>query len=149
MTKIEGDYEPSAFDWVRNQVEEYEASGGTRANTLRDTGQPVIVVTMRGAASGKVRKIALMRVEHDGEYALVGSMGGAPKDPLWVRNLRAYPNEVTIQDGPEPFPVEVREVDGAERDAWWERSVAAFPSYADYQQKTERRIPVFVARRRA
>ena len=148
MTKIEGDYEPSAFEWVRNQVEEYEASGGTRANTLRDTGQPIIVVTMRGAKSGKVRKIALMRVEHDGEYALIGSMGGAPKDPVWVHNLRADPNAVTIQDGPEPFAVDVREVDGAERDAWWERSVAAFPNYAEYQQRTERRIPVFVARRR-
>ena len=149
MTKIEGDYEPSAFDWVRNQVEEYEASGGTRANTLRDTGLPVIVVTMRGAKSGKVRKIALMRVEHDGEYALIGSMGGAPKDPVWVHNLRANPTEVTVQDGPEPFPVDLREVDGPEREEWWERSVAAFPNYAEYQQKTERRIPVFVARRRA
>jgi deazaflavin-dependent oxidoreductase (nitroreductase family) len=148
MTKIEGEYEPSAFEWVRNQVEEYEASGGTRANTLRDTGQPVVVVTMRGAKSSKVRKIALMRVEHDGAYALIGSMGGAPKDPVWVHNLRANPNDVTVQDGPEPFPVEVREVDGDERAAWWERSVAAFPNYAEYQQRTERRIPVFVASRR-
>src|SRR4051794_27283674 len=145
MTSIEGDYEPSAFEWVRNQVDEYEGSGGTRANTLRDTGMPIIIVTMRGATSGKVRKIALMRVEHDGEYALIGSMGGAPKDPVWVHNLRANPTEIMIQDGPEPFAVDVREVDGDERAAWWERSVAAFPNYAEYQQRTERRIPVFVA----
>jgi deazaflavin-dependent oxidoreductase (nitroreductase family) len=96
-----------------------------------------------------VRKIALMRVEHDGEYALVGSMGGAPKDPVWVHNLRANPNEVLIQDGPEPFPVDLREVDGDERAVWWERAVAAFPNYAEYQQKTERRIPVFIAKRRS
>jgi len=149
MTKIEGDYEPSAFGWVREQVEEYERSGGKVADTLRDTGMAIIVVTMRGNKSGKVRKIALMRVEHDGEYALVGSMGGAPKDPVWVHNLRANPNEVTLQDGPEPFAVTVREVDGDERAAWWERSVAAFPNYAEYQERTERRIPVFVASRRS
>lgn len=149
MTKIEGEYEPSAFEWVRNQVEEYEASGGKQADTLRDTGMAIIVVTMRGAKTGKVRKIALMRVEHDGEYALVGSMGGAPKDPVWVHNLRANPNEVTVQDGPEPFAVDLREVDGDERAEWWERSVAAFPNYAEYQQRTERRIPVFIARRRS
>jgi deazaflavin-dependent oxidoreductase (nitroreductase family) len=149
MTKIEGEYEPSAFEWVRDQVEEYERSGGTQADTLRDTGMAIIVVTMRGAKTGKVRKIALMRVEHDGEYALVGSMGGAPKDPVWVHNLRANPNEVLIQDGPEPFPVDLREVDGDERAVWWERAVAAFPNYAEYQQKTERRIPVFIAKRRS
>jgi F420H(2)-dependent quinone reductase len=149
MAAIEGEYEASAFEWVRNQVEEYEASGGTRANTLRDTGLPIIVVTMRGNKSGKVRKIALMRVEHDGEYALVGSMGGAPKDPVWVHNLRAAPDEVLLQDGPEPFPVELREVEGDERAEWWERCVAAFPNYAEYQTRTERRIPVFIARRRA
>jgi F420H(2)-dependent quinone reductase len=149
MTSLQGDYEPSTFDWVRDQVDEYEASGGTRANTLRDTGMPVIVVTMRGAKTGKVRKIALMRVEHEGEYALIGSMGGAPKDPVWVHNLRADPTSVAIQDGPEPFPVEVREIDGDERAEWWERSVAAFPSYAEYQQRTERRIPVFIARPRS
>jgi deazaflavin-dependent oxidoreductase (nitroreductase family) len=148
MPEIEGEYEPSAFGWVRDQVEQYERSGGTQADTLRDTGMAIIVVTMRGNKTGKVRKIALMRVEHDGEYALVGSMGGAPKDPVWVHNLRANPDEVTIQDGPEPFAVDVREVDGDERAAWWERAVAAFPNYAEYQQKTERRIPVFVARRR-
>src|SRR4051794_11318820 len=96
---VQGEYVPSAVGWVRNQVEAYEASGGREANTLRDTGMPVIIVTMRGNKSGNVRKIALMRVEHDGEYALVGSMGGAPKDPVWVRNLRANPDEVAIQDG--------------------------------------------------
>jgi deazaflavin-dependent oxidoreductase (nitroreductase family) len=143
---IEGEYEPSAMAWVRDQVAEYEASGGTRANTLRDTGIPVAIFTMRGASSGKVRKIALMRVEHDGEYALVGSYGGAPKDPAWVANLRAHP-QIEVQDGPEPFDAAVREVDGDERAAWWERAVAVFPTYDEYQAKTERRIPVFVATR--
>jgi deazaflavin-dependent oxidoreductase (nitroreductase family) len=142
---LEGEYEPSPAQWVRDQVEAYESSGGTRGNTLRDTGLPVVIVTMRGRTSGKVRKIALMRVEHDGEYALVGSMGGAPTDPVWVANLRADPDAVTVQDGPEPFDVHVREVTGAEREQWWERAVAAFPNYAEYQQRTERVIPVFVA----
>lgn len=141
---IEGEYEPSAFDWVRDQVAEYEASGGARANTLRDTGIPVIIVTMRGKASGKVRKIALMRVEHEGKYALVASYGGRPDHPAWYGNLVADPN-VTIQDGPEPHDFVVREVTGDERAAWWERSVAVFPTYAEYQQKTERVIPVLVA----
>src|SRR5437879_3004175 len=141
---LEGEYAPSTRDWVREQVEAYEASGGQRASTLRDTGLPVVIVTARGNKSGKVRKIALMRVEHDGEYALVGSVGGAPKHPVWVYNLRANPNEVELQDGAEPFPVGVREVEGDERRAWWARAVAAFPPYAEYQQRTERRIPVFV-----
>ena len=144
---LQGDYEPSAFGWVRDQVDEYERSGGKQADTLRDTGMAIIVVTMRGNKTGKVRKIALMRVEHDGEYALVGSMGGAPKDPVWVHNLRANPNEVFVQDGPEPFPVDLREVDGDERTAWWDRAVAAYPPYAEYQERTERRIPVFIASR--
>src|SRR3954469_2712853 len=134
---IEGTYVPSAQQWVRDQVEEYERSGGQRANTLRDTGLPVIIVTMRGKESGDVRKIALMRVEHNGEYALVGSMGGAPKNPVWVYNLTADPY-VTIQDGPEPFEAEVREITGDERAAWWERAVAAYPPYAEYQTRTER-----------
>ena len=145
---LEGVYEPSPAQWVRDQVEAYESSGGTRGNTLRDTGLPVIVVTMRGKDSGKLRKVPLMRVEHDGEYALIGSMGGAPKDPVWVRNLRADPDAVAIQDGPEPFDVEVREVSGAERDEWWTRAVAAFSNYAEYQQRTDRVIPVFIASRR-
>ena len=142
---IEGTYVPSAQQWVRDQVEAYESSGGQRGNILRDTGLPVIIVTMRGKNSGDVRKIALMRVEHNGEYALVGSMGGAPKNPVWVYNLRAHPDEVMIQDGPEPFDVTVREITGDERAEWWERAVAAFPNYAQYQKKTDRTIPVFIA----
>ena len=142
---LHGEYVPSALGWVREQVEVYEASGGREGSTLRDTGLPVIIVTMRGATTGNVRKIALMRVEHDGEYALVGSKGGAPKDPVWVRNLRENPDEVMIQDGPEPFPVGIRQISGDERAVWWERAVKAFPPYADYQQKTDREIPVFVA----
>jgi deazaflavin-dependent oxidoreductase (nitroreductase family) len=142
---IEGEYVPSAMAWVREQIETYERTGGREANTLRDTGIPIIIVTMRGATSGKVRKIALMRVEHDGSYALVASKGGAPDNPDWYRNLLAHPDEVLIQDGPQPFRARVREIEGAERDAWWVRSVAVFPTYADYQARTERLIPVLVA----
>jgi deazaflavin-dependent oxidoreductase (nitroreductase family) len=145
---VQGDYVPSPAQWVRDQVEAYERSGGQQANTLRDTGLPVIIVTMRGNKSGKVRKIALMRVEHDGEYALVASKGGAPEHPVWYYNLTAKPDEVTIQDGPEPFEARVRQVAGEERAAWWERAVAAFPPYAEYQMKTDREIPVFVASRK-
>jgi F420H(2)-dependent quinone reductase len=145
---IEGEYEPSPWDWVREQVEAYERSGGREGNTLRDTGLPVVIVTSRGRHSGKVRKTPLMRVEHGGEYALVASMGGAPTHPVWYHNLMADPANVTIQDGPEPFPVTVREASGDERAEWWERAVAAFPPYAEYQQKTERQIPVLVASRR-
>jgi deazaflavin-dependent oxidoreductase (nitroreductase family) len=141
---IEGEYEPSALDWVREQVAEYEASGGRRANTLRDTGIPVIIVTMRGHRSGMVRKIALMRVEHDGQYALVASYGGRPANPGWYANLVADPT-VTIQDGPEPHDFVVSEVTGAERDLWFERAVAVFPTYAEYQAKTDRVIPILVA----
>ena len=144
---LEGEYEPSTAQWVRDQVEAYEASGGQRANTLRDTSIPIIVVTSRGNKSGKLRKTPLMRVEHDGEYALVGSVGGAPKHPVWVYNLRADPTAVTIQDGPEPFDVTVREVEGDERAEWWDRAVAVFPNYAQYQERTDRHIPVFVATR--
>ena len=146
---LQGEYAPSAAQWVRDQVEAYERSGGREANTLRDTGLPVVIVTMRGNKSGKVRKVALMRVEHDGEYALVASKGGAPKHPVWYYNLKADPDEVTVQDGPEPFGVSVREVSGTEREQWWERAVAAYPPYAEYQMRTDRRIPVFVATRRA
>ena len=141
---IEGEYEPSTLEWVRDQVAEYEASGGTRANTLRETGIPVIIVTMRGHRSGKVRKIALMRVEHDGAYALVASYGGAPSNPAWYGNLVADP-AVTIQDGPEPHDYVVREVTGDERREWFDRAVAVFPNYAEYQAKTDRVIPVLVA----
>lgn len=145
---LEGEYEPSTFQWVRDQVAEYEASGGQRANTLRDTGLPVIIVTTKGNKTGKIRKLALMRVEHDGEYALVASLGGAPKHPVWYHNLKADPTALMIQDGPEPFDAEAREVTGDEKAEWWERAVKAFPPYAEYQAKTDRVIPVFVAKRR-
>jgi F420H(2)-dependent quinone reductase len=146
---IDGTYEPSPSEWVRDQVEAYERSGGTEANTLRDTGLPVVVVTTKGNKSGKVRKTPLMRVEHEGEYALVASRGGAPTHPVWYYNLLADPENVQIQDGPEPNDYAVREVAGDERQLWWDRAVAAFPPYAEYQQKTERQIPVFVATRRS
>jgi F420H(2)-dependent quinone reductase len=145
---LEGEYEPSTAKWVRDQVEEYEASGGQRANTLRDTGLPVIIVTSRGNKSGKIRKTPLMRVEHDGEYLLVASQGGAPTHPVWYHNLKADPDAVTIQDGPAPFDVTVRELSGDERATWWQRAVAAYPPYAEYQARTERVIPVFLATRR-
>ncbi len=145
----DGEYEPSPATWVRDQVAEYEASGGQRANTLMDTGLPVVIVTTRGNKSGKIRKMPLMRVEHDGEYALVASQGGAPEHPVWYYNLKADPQGVRIQDGPEPVDVEVRELDGDERALWWRRAVDAYPPYAEYQQKTERTIPVFLATRRA
>ena len=145
---LEGDYEPSPAQWVRDQVAAYERSGGREANTLRDTGLPIIVVTTRGNRSGKIRKTPLMRVEHNGEYALVASKGGAPEHPVWYYNLKANPDAVKIQDGPEPFAAEVREVNGDERAAWWQRAVAAYPPYAEYQAKTTRQIPVFVARPR-
>ncbi len=146
---LQGEYVPSAAQWVRDQVEAYERSVGQEATTLRDTGLPVIIVTMRGNRSRNIRKIALMRVEHAGEYALVASKGGASTHPVWYYNLVANPDEVTIQDGREPFEVRVREVNGDERGVWWERAVAAYPPYADYQKKTDRQIPVFVATRTA
>ena len=142
---IDGEYVPSPAGWVRNQVDKYEASGGREANTLLDTGLPIVVVTMRGNKSGKIRKVPLMRVEHDGEYALVASMGGAPKHPVWYFNLKADPEGVTIQDGAEPVAVSVREIEGDEKAEWWKRAVAVYPPYADYQARTEREIPVFVA----
>lgn len=145
MADLRGTYVPSTSAWVRDQVETYERSGGTEANTLGDTGIPVIIVTMRGAATGAVRKIALMRVEHGGAYALVASKGGAPEDPHWVRNLEAHPDEVVIQDGPTPFPVRVRRLEGSERTTWWERAVAVFPRYEEYRAATTRVIPVFLA----
>ena len=139
------DYVPSTQQWVRDQVELYERTGGREGNSLRDTGLPVIIVTMKGRSSGSIRKIALMRIEHDGEYALVASMGGAPSNPGWYHNLIAHPDDVMIQDGPEPNDFTVRVLEGAERAEWWAKSVAAFPTYAEYQQKTDRQIPVFVA----
>lgn len=146
---LEGEYEPSPSEWVRDQVAEYESSGGQRANTLMDTGLPIVIVTTRGNKSGKIRKTALMRVEHDGEYALVASKGGAPAHPVWYYNLIADPEVVTVQDGPEPLDVVVRQLSGDERATWWDRAVAAYPPYAEYQTKTVREIPVFVASRKA
>ena len=140
---VAGEYEPSPEKWVRDQVERYEATGGREANTLRDTGLPIVVFTTRGRKSGKLRKTPLMRVEHDGLYLAVGSQGGSPEDPKWVANFRADP-AVELQDGPVRQPMIAREISGEERDQWWQRAVAAFPPYADYQQKTSRVIPVFV-----
>lgn len=146
---LDGEYEPSAQAWVREQVEAYERSAGQQANTLRDTGLPIIVVTMRGRRSGKLRKIALMRVEHNGEYAFVASKGGAPEHPEWYLNLVEHPDQVVVQDGAEPFDATVREISGAEREDWWQRSVQAYPPYAEYQAKTDRLIPVLLAAPRA
>ena len=141
---LTGEYVPSSHQWVRDQVSLYEGSGGTEGTTLGDTGLPVVIVTSLGARSGKVRKTPLMRVEHHGCYALVASQGGAPTHPFWYHNLLAHP-EVELQDGPSKRTYSVRLVEGEEKAAWWERSVAAFPPYAEYQEKTEREIPVFVA----
>ena len=138
---LEGEYEPSTQQWVRDQVDTYERSGGTEGTTMR--GMPVIILTSKGARTGTLRKTPLMRVEHDGRYAAVASLGGAPTHPVWYHNLVAEPR-VELQDGPVKRDMVAREVSGAERDEWWERSVAAYPDYADYQAKTERRIPVFV-----
>jgi F420H(2)-dependent quinone reductase len=142
---VQGEYEPSPAAWVRDQVEAYERSGGREASTLRDTGLPVVIVTMRGNKSGKIRKNALMRVEHDGEYVLVASKGGAPDHPQWYYNLKAHPDEVMIQDGTQPRRMKVRERSGDERATWWKRAVAAYPPYAQYQERTSRQIPVFLA----
>lgn len=144
---LTGEYEPSPSDWVRQQVETYERTNGREGATLLDTGLPVIIVTSRGHRSGKLRKTPLMRVEHGGEYALVASKGGAPEHPEWYHNLVADPTAVMIQDGPEPWDAVVRRVEGDERTEWYERAVAAFPPYAEYQEKTDRQIPVFIASR--
>jgi deazaflavin-dependent oxidoreductase (nitroreductase family) len=143
---IQGEYEPSAWDWVREQVDAYERSDGREAGTFADTGLPVVIITTTGNKTGKVRKMALMRVEHDGEYALVASVGGAPKHPVWYYNLAADPH-IVLQDGADRFDATVREVSGEERSTWWERAVAAYPDYAVYQERTTRVIPVFVATR--
>ena len=128
---------------MREQVEQYEGSGGTQGTTLRETGLAVVVVTNRGARSGKIRKTPVMRVEHDGRYAMVASKGGAPDNPLWYYNILADP-QVELQDGPHKQDMLAREVSGDERAEWWERAVAAYPPYAEYQQNTDRKIPVFV-----
>ncbi len=136
-----GEYLPSTFSWAARQVEKYESSGGTKGTTMR--GMPVVVLTMRGAKTGKLRKVPLMRVEHEGRYAAVASLGGAAKNPVWYYNLTADPH-VDLQDGPEVRSFVAREITGAEKAEWWERCVAAYPDYADYQTKTSREIPVFV-----
>jgi F420H(2)-dependent quinone reductase len=141
---LTGEYAPSTSDWARRQAEVYEQTGGADAGDMR--GRPVIVLTSVGARTGRLRKTALMRVEHEGEYAVIGSLGGAPKHPVWVYNLRQEPH-VELQDGPEKHDYQAREADGDERALWWERAVKAFPPYADYQVKTERVIPVFVLTR--
>ena len=139
------EYIPSTSDWVREQVEVYESSGGTQGTTLRDTGLPVIVVTNQGNKTGAIRKTPLMRVKDGNNYVLVGSKGGAPKNPVWVYNLRSDAN-VEIQDETETHTMRVREVqDDAERARLWEISVEAFPPYAEYQERTTRKIPVFLA----
>jgi deazaflavin-dependent oxidoreductase (nitroreductase family) len=140
---LDGEYEPSTWDWVRDQVDLYERSGGTEGTTFLDTGLPVVIVTSRGAKSGKLRKNPLMRVEHDGKYAAVASVGGAPENPRWYFNVVADPR-VEVQDGPVKQDMIAREVDGEEKAVWWERAVAAYPPYAEYQASTERQIPVFV-----
>jgi F420H(2)-dependent quinone reductase len=140
---VQGEYEPSPWGWVREQVEQYESSGGAEGTTLRDTGLPVVIITNRGARSGKLRKTPVMRVEHDGRYAAVASQGGAPTHPRWYYNFRAHP-DVQLQDGPRKQDMVAREVSGDERARWWERAVAVYPPYAEYQQKTTRQIPVFV-----
>ena len=139
------EYIPSTADWVREQVEIYESSGGTQGTTLRDTGLPVIIVTNRGNQTGAIRKTPLMRVTDGDNYLLVGSKGGAPKNPVWVYNLRAN-GSVEIRDETEVYQMQVREVkDDAERARLWDVAVEAFPPYEEYQHRTSRKIPVFVA----
>lgn len=145
---LQGEYAPSTSDWARSQAEIYEATDGREASTLGDTGLPVIVLTSLGARSGSLRKTALMRVEHDGQYAVVASLGGAPRHPVWYFNITKHPH-VELQDGAERHDYDVRELSGAERDEWWARAVEAYPPYAEYQQKTERVIPVLLLTRSA
>jgi F420H(2)-dependent quinone reductase len=138
---LTGEYEPSTSGWARRQAELYESSGGLEGTSLR--GMRVIVLTSVGAKTGKLRKTALMRVEHNGEYAVIGSMGGAPRHPVWYFNLVKNPH-VELQDGPTKRDYLARESSGAERTEWWDRAVAAYPDYATYQTRTSRQIPVFV-----
>ena len=139
---LQGEYEPSSTEWVRDQVAAYEASGGREANILPD-GSPIVVITSVGARSGKLRKNPVMRVERNGTYIAVASKGGAAENPSWHANFLAHP-EVDLQDGPHPRPFRARLLDGAERESWWEHAVATWPTYASYQERTERRIPLFV-----
>lgn len=138
---LAGEYQRGTADWASRQVDLYESSGGTEGTTLR--GMPVVVLTTVGAKSGRLRKTPLMRVEHDGQYAVVASLGGAPKHPVWYFNLLANPL-VELQDGPVKRDFVARELSGDERSAWWDRAVAAYPDYASYQENTSRVIPVFV-----
>ena len=138
---LSGEYAPSTAAWARKQADTYEATDGTQANDLR--GRPVIVLTSVGAKTGKLRKTALMRVEHEGIYAVVASLGGAPKHPVWYNNLMANPH-VELQDGPSKRDYLAREVTGDEKAVWWDRAVETWPDYAKYQTKTTRQIPVFV-----
>ncbi len=143
------EYEPSTWQWVADQVAEYEASGGQRANTLRETGIPIILFSTIGRKSGKVRKVPLMRVEHEGVYALVASKGGDPKHPGWFYNLEANPT-IMMQDGPDPYETTVRLAEGDEYDLWWDRAVSVFGTYAEYKEKAgDRKIPVFLTEPRA
>jgi deazaflavin-dependent oxidoreductase (nitroreductase family) len=138
-------YIPSPYDWVREQVELYESSGGTKGTTLRDTGLPVVLITHKGHKTGAIRKTPLMRVKDGDKYVLVGSQGGKPEDPAWVHNFRANPN-IELRDETVVRPMRVQEVtDAAERARLWDLAVKAYPPYADYQKKTQRQIPVFVA----
>jgi F420H(2)-dependent quinone reductase len=138
---LSGEYEPSTSDWARENAEKYVESGGTDGTELQ--GKPVILLSTIGAKTGKIRRTPLMRVEHDGEYAVVASLGGAPKNPVWYHNVKAHPR-VELQDGPVTRDYEAREVFDDEKAAWWERAVEAWPDYAEYQTKTDRQIPVFV-----
>ena len=142
--ELTGEYEPSSQKWARDQVERYEATGGREANTLRDTGLPIVVFTTRGRKSGKLRKTPLMRVEAGGAYLMVASQGGSPKHPVWYWNVKADPSAITVQDGPEVVHGTVRELSGEEREVWWERGVAAYPPYAAYQRRTDRVIPILL-----
>ena len=135
------EYAPSPTDWVRDQVEKIEAAGTTEAVDIM--GMKVVLLTMRGAKSGKIRKVPLMRVEHNGVYVAVASRGGAPTHPVWYYNLKADP-KLTLQDGTVTKEFVAREIEGEEYDEWWQRSVAAYPPYAEYQTKTSRKIPQFV-----
>ena len=141
---LDGEYVPSPTQWVRDQVEKYEATGGAEANTI--LGRPIVVITSRGAKSGNLRKNPVMRVEAGGVYAAVASKGGAPEHPEWYYNFLADP-VVEVQDGPEPAAYTARLVTEDERPEWWERAVAAFPNYAEYAEKTDRTIPVFLLER--
>jgi F420H(2)-dependent quinone reductase len=138
---LSGEYEPSTSDWARENADKYIESGGTDGTELQ--GKPVILLSTIGAKTGKIRRTPLMRVEHDGEYAVVASLGGAPKNPVWYHNVKAHPR-VELQDGPVTRDYEAREVFGDEKATWWERAVEAWPDYAEYQGKTDRQIPVFV-----